>query len=167
MDYTFLFYIFLSFVVSAGGSYILFSSGRTIAALLYFVGILSIEIYFGTKWFTPSGDKVTGTPGAWPPSINVCPDYLSLYKDSTGTYYCVDTMGITASSPLAQPSPWTSTSTVNASKTNVFKLYTDQTGTQRLNSIIAQMKTIPGLTWEGVYDGSTPLGGTPPLPVKV
>lgn len=172
MDYTFLFYIFLSVVVSAGGSYILFSTGRTIAAGLYLLGMIALETYFGTRWFTLTGNKVS-TSGSWPPSINVCPDYLSLYKDTDGTNYCVDTIGITNSSLSTtpfQPAKFSADGTYRPitdqqKRTGIiFQLYKDKTGEDRMNSLKTQLKTMPGVTWEGVWDGIALLGGTPPLP---
>ena len=174
MDYTFLFYIFLSVVVSAGGSYILFSTGRTIAAGIYIIGMIALESYFGTRWFTTSGNKVSNLSGSWPPSINVCPDYLSLYKDTDGTYYCVDTVGVTNSSLSTTPfqpakgsdGNYLPITAAQKSSGKVFQLYKDQTGEERMNSLKTQLKTMPGVTWEGVWDGTTLLGGRPPLPKK-
>ena len=94
MDVSFLFYVFLSFVIGSGGTYILYSSGRIVVAILYLVGVIAIESYFGSRWF--SGTQVNVTFGAWPPSINVCPDMLSLNKNGT-TPVCVDTVGVAPS----------------------------------------------------------------------
>ena len=156
MTYVFLFYIFLSFVISVGGAAILFSNGRSLAALLYLIGIMIIEIYFGTRWFKPDGNT-TATVVVWPPAINVCPDFLSLYTDPlTGTAYCVDTVGITTSL-----TKWTSGSSVGTN--NVFNLFLDTAGSDRTSKLCAQATTM-GLTWEGVFDGTTCLGGQPPVP---
>jgi hypothetical protein len=158
MTYTFLFYIFLCFVIGAGGSYVLFSSGRILAAILYFIGILAIEVYFGTQWFTLNGDKIQASSGPWPPAINVCPDLLSLYKHTDGTPYCVDTIGVTNGSFKK----WLGTvDTTNYN--NAVRLYTGTDAEQRKKNLCADMKKY-GLTWEGVYDGTTCLGGNPPLP---
>jgi len=157
MEYIFIFYIFISFILSVGGAFVLFSNSRTLAAILYLVGIVVIEIYFGTKWFNPNGTKVTTTATTWPPALNICPDFLSLYKQPTsGKSYCVDTVGI--SSSLTK---WTTGSTIT--DTNVFNLSSDKAGTDRTTTLCADAKRL-GLTWEGVWDGTTCLGGQPPLP---
>jgi len=154
MDVTFLFYVFLSFVIASGGTYILFSSGRIVAAILYLVGVIAIESYFGSKWF--SGTEVNVTMGAWPPSINVCPDMLSLYKNGP-TPVCVDTVGVAPSGGIVK---WTTGSTdPNA----MFNLSTTKTGDERTKALCAEAK-LKNVTWEGVWDGTTCLGGVPPMP---
>jgi len=159
MEYVFLFYIFLSFVLLSGGAFVLFSSGRALAAILYFIGVLIIEIYFGVQWFRSDG-TTTATFGPWPPSVNVCPDFLSLYTDpTTNKSYCVDTVGV--SSILKT---WTKgTSPLPA---NSFSLFTDQSGATRTNSLCAEAQRT-GVTWEGVWDGTTCIGGSSPFPKKL
>lgn len=151
MEYVFLFYIFLSFVIVTGGSFVLFSSGRALAAILYFIGVLIIEIYFGLQWFNSAGTTTTSY-GPWPPSINKCPDFLSLYTDASGSY-CVDTVGV--SSVLTK---WT---TGPATPANSFALSMDQSGATRTTALCAEAKRT-GVTWEGVWDGATCKGGIPP-----
>ena len=156
MDYVFLFYIFLSFVIGTAGAYILYSTGHGTAAMIYLVGVLIIEIYFGTQWF--SGDGTANVPkGPWPPSINVCPDFLSLYSTG-GKSYCVDTVGVAASGGITK---WVSGATV--SDKNAFPLSADLKGAARTKALCAQAKSM-NVTWEGVWDGSTCLGGEPPIP---
>lgn len=164
MSYVFLFYIFLSFVIATGGAYILFSSGRTLAALLYIVGVIILEIVYGTKWFSSTGDTQTtnGSNGPWPPSINVCPDFLSLYTDASGNAYCVDTVGVTTALPK-----WSGTVISSGSGTNVFNLQKDTADANARRTLLCTQAKTMQLTWEGVWDGATCLGGNPPLPAKV
>ena len=154
MDVSFLFYVFLSFVIGSGGTYILYSSGRIVAAILYLVGVIAIESYFGSRWF--SGTQVNVTFGAWPPSINVCPDMLSLNKNGT-TPVCVDTVGVAPSGGIVK---WTAGSTDPNTMSN---LSTTKTGDDRTKALCAEAK-LKNVTWEGVWDGTTCLGGVPPLP---
>lgn len=156
MEYVFLFYIFLSFVIATGGAYVLFSTGHGTASLLYMVGVLIIEIYFGTKWFKGNGNT-TAPSGPWPPSINVCPDFLSLYSADNKSY-CVDVNGVAASGGITK---WVAGSSV--SDQNAFPLSTDLKGAARTAALCAQAKKM-NVTWEGVWDGVTCLGGQPPLP---
>ena len=156
MEYVFLFYIFLSFVILSGGAFVLFSTGRALAAILYFIGVLIIEIYYGTQWFRSDGTTTT-TFGPWPPSVNVCPDFLSLYTDPTsGKSYCVDTVGV--SSILKT---WTKgTAPLPA---NSFSLFADQSGATRTKSLCTEAQRT-GVTWEGVWDGAVCMNVSPPIP---
>jgi len=156
MEYVFLFYIFLSFVIATGGAFVLFSTGHGTASLIYLFGVLIIEIYFGTKWFQGNGNTKT-VNGSWPPSINACPDFLSLYS-TDGKSYCVDVNGVASSGGITK---WVSGATV--SEQNAFPLSTDLKGAARTAALCAQAKKM-NVTWEGVWDGTTCLGGQPPLP---
>jgi hypothetical protein len=156
MDYNYLFYIFLSFVLTTGGSYVLLMSGRTISAMIYFVGLLTLEILFGLRWFKPSGATTNAEFGPWPPAINVCPDFLSLYKIG-GNSVCVDTIGVSSGGL----SVWTGPTQMD--DRFVFNLFTDSTGADRTKKLCDQART-KMVTWEGVWDGTTCLGGQPPLP---
>jgi hypothetical protein len=161
MDYVFLFYIFLSFVIASGGAFVLFSSGRTISALMYLIGAISIEIFFGLRWFK-AGGATTAAVGPWPPSINVCPDFLSLYKTSDGSgnsiSYCVDNNGIASAGGLTR---WSAGSAPSGN--NVFNLSSNLGGSLRTTALCNEAKA-KKVTWEGVWDGTVCLGGQPPLP---
>ena len=161
MDYVFLFYIFLSFVIASGGAFVLFSSGRTISAIMFLVGAIAIEIFFGLRWFKANG-TTTASTGPWPPSINVCPDFLSLYKstpDGSGNSvpYCVDTNGVSSGGITR----WTSSSSPTGN--NVFNLSANLTGAVRTRALCTEAAA-KKVTWEGVWDGTVCLGGVPPTP---
>ena len=160
MDYVFLFYIFLSFVIASGGAFVLFSSGRTIAAITFLVGAIAIESFFGLRWFKGDG-KTTADAGPWPPSINVCPDFLSLYKAPDGSgnsiSYCVDSNGISSGGITK----WTSTSVPSGN--NVFNLSANLSGAARVKALCTEAAA-KKVTWEGVWDGTVCLGGVPPAP---
>lgn len=157
MDHNFLFYIFLSFVIATGGTYVLFSSGRIISAIVYLIGIVVLEVIFGMRWFQTSGAK-NATIGPWPPSMNVCPDFLSLYHIK-GEPVCVDTIGVSTGGM----SKWT-----DATQTDeryLFRLFIAEPVATRTKKLCEQAK-LKMVTWEGVWDGTTCLGGQPPVPEK-
>ena len=160
MDYVFLFYIFLSFVIASGGAFVLFSTGRTIAAIMFLVGAIAIESFFGLRWFKADG-KPTAATGPWPPSINVCPDFLSLYKTSDGSgnsvSYCVDSNGVSAGGITK----WTSSSMPSGN--NVFNLSANLSGAARVKALCTEAAA-KKVTWEGVWDGTVCIGGVPPAP---
>ncbi len=161
MDFSFLVYIFLAFVIASGGAYALSSTGRTIAAIIFFVGIIAIEAYFGTRWF--QGDKERKPAAAdiktWPPVINSCPDFLSLTTVG-GVKYCVDTIGLAPAGGIAK---WSEGATFAERPDYFFQLFTDKKGEERVKSICAECQA-KKVTWEGVWDGATCLGVEPPKP---
>lgn len=162
MQYTFLLYIFLSLVLISGGAYTLLMSGRIVSSLLFFIGVLALVIYFGTRWFNGTNQKsIQPSIGNWPPAINVCPDFLSLYKTSN-QYYCVDTVGV-APNKEGAIAVFTTDSGIEPAEKYRFKLHLDKEGTDRTKALCDEAKS-KYVTWEGVWDGSTCMGGSPPIP---
>lgn len=155
MDYTFLFYIFVSFVIATGGAYILASNGRIVTALIFLLGAIAIEAFFGMRWF--KGTETVKTAGAWPPVINACPDFLSAHKVN-GKMFCVDTLGVTPGGGIER---WTNENQTDARF--LFNLFTEKTGTDRAKALCDEART-KKVTWEGVFDGTTCLNNVPPLP---
>lgn len=155
MDYTFLFYIFVSFVIASGGAYILASNGRIVSALIFFLGAIAIEAFFGMRWF--QGTEAKKTAGAWPPVINACPDFLSAHKVN-GKMFCVDTMGVSTGGGIER---WTNENQTDARF--LFDLHTEKSGAERIKAICDEART-KKVTWEGVFDGTTCLNNLPPLP---
>jgi hypothetical protein len=156
MEYVFLFYIFLSFVVATGGVYVLFSNGHPLAAFLYLIGIIVLEAYFGQRWFTPAGKKQTAS-GPWPPALNTCPDFLSLTYLTNGEPVCVDTIGVSTNGMAKWTGP------TQTDEKYLFHLFVTTSDAARAQSLCDQAK-LKGVTWEGVYDGMSCHGGVPPLP---
>jgi hypothetical protein len=158
MEYTFLFFCFLSVILISGGSFFLYSSGLQVAAPIFFLGSFGAVFYFGFRWFTPSGEYKANDPNnaenKWPPTINYCPDFLSLATTTGGTKVCIDTVGVATALPGAtnQISKWTDT-TQTGTAGYTFGL-TDK-GCDTIKS--------RGLTWEGVW-GDTCSDKTPPSP---
>lgn len=151
MDFVFILYILFSLVVGVGGTYSLVQSERTLAAFLYFVGSVLILTFYGLRWFT--GDTLKQTrydSKSWPPVVNTCPDFLSIYERTVGgnkEKVCVDLIGVSEGGIQKLVDP------ANVANENyVFKLYMDKKGAERMKSLCAECK-IKKVTWEGVYDG--------------
>lgn len=156
MDLVFLFYIFLSIVLITGGGYYFFSSGLEIAAAIYFLGATIASLFFGFRWFNPSGTVNKG-PGSWPPSINYCPDFLTLTKIDD-EQVCIDMNGVAqGGDSTLQVSDGT-----NTGEPYIFHLYTNS-GTDRVGLLCEQAK-LKGVTWEGVWNGTSCSKNPPPLP---
>jgi len=158
MEYLFWFYVFLSFVVTTGGAYTFFSNAQQIAAGIFFVGATSLTIYFGFRWFPASGSNLVKTP-TWNPVMNYCPDFLTLNKIND-EHVCVDTIGVAQAGGIARWSDATQTD-----EQYLFHLYTNTYGSDRVTRLCNQAKA-KKVTWEGVWNGSTCIGGEPPLPPK-
>jgi hypothetical protein len=154
MDLNFLFYCFLSVIIITGGAFYFFSSGLQTTAAIYFLGTTVASIFFGFRWFTTSGNSSSG-PGAWPPAINYCPDFLTLTTIG-GNKVCIDMAGVSQKSTL-QKSDGT-----NTGDNYIFRLFTTA-GTDRITQLCDEAK-LKGVTWEGVWNGNSCSGTAPPLP---
>lgn len=158
MDFKFLFYIFLSIVFILGGTYNFYKSGEQLSSSVFFIGSVAAILYFGFRWFTPSGElKDSGAPSKWPPAINHCPDFLAL--DMSGADVCIDTIGVSSTKAMDVT---TGTRTYGSEKFE-FPLHLDKTGQARAEALCASCKE-KGLTWEGVWNGFICLGNDPPRP---
>lgn len=164
MDLLFLVYILLSAVLSAGGAFYFYSGGQGITAMLYLFGTIAALVYFGFRWFTAAGDLTSATATNWPPVINVCPDFLSLYKGpgATSAYICVDTIGVAdqrAPTALRKFTPGSGEPTAD----QTFSLSVSSNDSDRITALCAESKN-KGVKWEGVFDGITCLNNLPPAP---
>jgi len=106
MDYYLIVYILFSIVLIFSGVYYLFKLDKTIGAMLYGLGSIAVCVFYGIRWFDGDKLKKLGYAGSWPPHINMCPDYFTLYSDNGGTY-CVDSVGFTGTK-FSKPTDGTS-----------------------------------------------------------
>lgn len=154
MQLSFIFYLLISMATILGSVFLNVQSGKYISAGILGVGFLTITILYGVYMYTPSGDLITRVKtGPWPPTINVCPDFLSLVTVN-GAPVCVDPIG---SGSLRK---WT---TGQTGADYIFDLSLTLNGQRRIDALCDLCKT-KKLTWEGVYDGSACLNNNPPLP---
>jgi len=78
-----------------------------------------------------------------------------------GEQVCVDTVGVAQSGGM---SVWKEPTQTD--EKYLFHLFTNQSGATRSASLCAQAKS-KGVTWEGVWNGTSCTGVVPPLPPKV
>jgi len=160
MQLSFIFFLLISMATILGSVYFNFESGKYVSAGLLGAGFLTISILYGLYMFTPSGDVITtNISGPWPPTINVCPDLLSLITVN-GTAVCVDPIGVSNQTGSGLKK-WNNTG--NTGTDYVFDLSLNLSGQNRINALCQQCGA-KGLTWEGVYDGSACLNNQPPIP---
>jgi hypothetical protein len=156
MDFKFLIYCFLTVVAITGGAFYFYSARQEVIAAIYFVGTIVAAIFFGFRWFSSSGELTSAAKGPWPPTINYCPDLLTL-ATVNGVQACIDTVGVSQSGGLS-----TSDGTQIGDQ-YVFNLFLNQTGNARIKSLCDQANS-KQVTWEGVWNGSICMNVEPPLP---
>jgi hypothetical protein len=154
MDFNLVLYILFSAVIGIGGTYYLIESDRTLGGFLYFVGAALILTFYGLRWFSGDALKTSQFESkTWPPVVNVCPDFLSVYeRPIAGTNrkekICVDLVGVSQGGIQKLVDP------ANVANENfVFKLHMDKTGAARMKALCDECR-LKKVTWEGVYDGS-------------
>lgn len=178
MELSFIFFIFAAFIVIPGTFFGLALFNRYLAGGIAAMGMLVLFILFGIQFFGSDGNYIQQTvPTKWPPSINMCPDYLSLYKDttnpSTPVFSCVDMVGVSPAQALKQYIPSktgapasvnvtpaatkdannTITSNITPATNNGLNLYLNvEKDDERREFIIADCRAL-GLTFEGIFDG--------------
>ncbi len=155
MDLKFAFYVLTSCILLLGGTYRYIKSGQDGAGAIFFLGMLAAVLVFGFRWFTPAGET-KGKNTAWPPTINYCPDYLSLMKDNN-VQVCVDTIGIANGGIVKYSGSGT------PADNQKFNLSLDKSGEPRVQALCKECAD-KKVTWEGVWDGSSCLGNEPPVP---
>lgn len=153
MDFLFILYILFSVVIGVGGTYYMIQDERTLGAFLYFIGSILILTFYGLRWFTGDALKITRYESkTWPPIVNMCPDFLSLYErpvagTSRKEKVCVDLIGVAEGGIQKLVDP------ANVVNDNfVFKLHLDKKGPARMRALCGECK-LKKVTWEGVYDG--------------
>ena len=149
-----------------GGIYFNIQAGKYVSAGLLGAGFLTISAAYGAYKYTSSGDVITRSKGGpWPPTINVCPDFLSLINVN-GTPVCVDPIGVSNPQPSSQGNsrtPLRKWTTGQSGPDYIFDLSLALTGQRRIQKLCDDCRE-KGLTWEGVWDGSASLNNNPPLP---
>ena len=89
VNYWYVFYVLFSVVLVAGGTFALYSSANLGRTVIYAIGVSLIMLFFGMRWF----GNIPSTSKLWPPTINMCPDYLTFVR-GTNVSGCVDTLGV-------------------------------------------------------------------------
>lgn len=142
MELSFIFYILVSVMVISGSMFFNMKPGSMSKAAVMSLLFLLVSIYFGTRWFSTSGETKIGTNIAttWPPpnSISMCPDYTTLSSDgnTNPTYTCTDNIGVRKNARGA-----TLNLNSNPSATNP--------GYYTVSDLCKQCNNL-GLTWQGI-----------------
>lgn len=155
MNFSFIVFILVSILIIGGSFYFNYTSGRKIQAVLITVGLLAFSIFFGLRWFN-RGSATTTPTKSWPPTINMCPDFLALATVNSEVV-CVDPIGVSQGGM----EKWT-----NSTQTDekyLFHLFLNKNSTERMLAICKQCAD-KKVTWGGVFDGTVCLDNLPPAP---
>jgi hypothetical protein len=101
MKYSLVFYILFCIAVGLGGTMSLIRMSRVLAGIVFLILAVLIFVFFGLRWFSYAAPDMT----VWPPVINSCPDYLTLYTQGSGTdavQSCVDMVGVSKNGALTK-----------------------------------------------------------------
>lgn len=156
MELTFILYIFAAFILIPGIFFGFALFNKFLAGGIAAIGMLVFFVLFGIQFFTSDGNYVQQTkPTKWPPSINYCPDYLSLLKLSDGSFTCVDTVGVASgNTPLQYFNPNSNvTGNATPNESQKFNLHLNITNDAERRDAIVNECITKGLTFEGVFDG--------------
>jgi hypothetical protein len=157
-------YVLLALGVTVMGTQQLYSTG-TGRAVIFAIGATLTFIFFDSRWF---GNQERPS-SRWPPTINMCPDYLTFIPTVPGLRNtngggCVDMLGVTSkNSGLARTNKADLSALSSASTNQLFEFTSaDVAAAKTIGDLqtICNRCSITGLTWEGVYDGDSCLGMT-------
>lgn len=189
MDYWFIAYIVICVCIGGGLVAYMYNRAQNIGAMILLVLLIAVYAFFGLRWFsgtTLKGTTPAGAGGAWPPVVNLCPDFMTAVKASetaavpsaTSDLYCIDTNGVynLESDAVSSYFKKVYTSSTDSGRMGI-KIGTYDTGTKKYTSPmktaatpvsnITEISTGPNvknIRWEGVWDGRTFNGPAIPTP---
>lgn len=160
-------YILLSISVLGGGTYTIVNTGKTLSAVIFFIGVFIVLSVYGIKWFS-KGAVFAETPVSWPPTVNTCPDYLVHYgrtmPDGQKQDTCIDLIGVSKNGKL-KVFPKDGRSSEPVDNDYYFSLITRSVDTKLKNQELCTRAIENGLTWEGITNGEScisPAGSAAP-----
>lgn len=164
MDFWVILYSLICVVVGAGSASFLYKRGQSMAAMIALVLLILVFVFYGLRWFpggTLNGTKPAGGP--WPPIVNMCPDFMASFVDSSNKVYCYDaanvynmksatagTAGLAATSPTINGVSQAAYLLQDPTATNKNPL---KTTLKNSASTLTQDSNGKYVRWEGVWDG--------------
>lgn len=153
-------YVLFCIVFVIGTTFMIFSADTLARAVIYVVGAILVLVFFGMRWF----GNAEQPSGIWPPTINMCPDYLTFVPTISGAPRggCVDFLGVSTQDGAFLKSQKSDLSSMTSGSTNKFFEFTANDVQNARDA--ASMRRIcdrcrsAGLTWEGIWDGDVCVG---------
>ena len=152
-------YVLIALVVTVGGTQQLYSTGVG-RAVIFAIGAVLTFYFFDQRWF----GSQQSIPATWPPTVNMCPDYLTFIPKIAGSKSasgggCVDLLGVTSKDAGLVRTKKSELLTITPADSNRLFEYTadDVKAAKNIDDLqkICSRCNITGLTWEGVFDGDT------------
>ena len=172
-------------MLGSGFVSMLYKRGQMVGAMILLALLLLVFVFYGLRWFRAGRLQGTETAkGSWPPIVNMCPDFMVSYTDTTGKVYCYDvtnTYGLKTYNGAGLTTGLTINNSPNQSaflmmnpnknqnattlKTDVATIASDYRWPTLRNLLtIAQDPQGKYLKWEGVWDGRSSTPENAPLP---
>jgi hypothetical protein len=157
-------YVLFAIAATVMGTQQLYSTG-TGRAVIFAIGATLTFVFFNNRWF----ENQERPPSRWPPTINMCPDYLTFIPTVPGVKNvngggCVDMLGVTSKSSGLMKTTKADLQAISSASTNQLFEFTsaDVAAAKNIGDLqsICTRCSVAGLTWEGVYDGDSCLGMT-------
>ena len=152
----------------------LYNRGQTMGSMATLVLLILVFIFFGLRWF-PDGNLNGSKPGklAWPPIVNVCPDFMVSWTAPDKKVYCYDAANVYNLKTASAAPPLVSGLTIGTATNQSAYLVKDPTvgtTTSTLASAPTRWPLVNAmnreanivlttaakyLRWEGVWDGQS------------
>lgn len=189
MDYWFIAYLVICICVGGGLVAYMYNRGQNIGAMILLVLLIAVYAFFGLRWFdgtTLKGSTPAGAGKAWPPVVNLCPDFMTAVKANTAAVsapgndmYCIDSNDVyniegdstgthfvnvyTSPTATAKRGIKIGTYVAGPPKKYTSPMKTAATPVTDI-SMISTGANVKNIRWEGVYDGQTFNGSAIPTP---
>jgi hypothetical protein len=151
------FYVIFALVITVYGTMTLYPYGMG-RAVIFAIGAVLTLYFFDERWF----GTATVVPPTWPPTVNMCPDFLTFVPKVSGSKSpsggaCVDLLGVTTNGAGLQKTMPSQLNSLSATDNNkVFEYTADDLKDPKVNlQMVCDRCRIAGVTWEGVYDGDS------------
>jgi hypothetical protein len=161
MDFWVIVYILLCVAIGGGAVSYFYKLQETTGAMVAMVLLILVFVFYGLRWFEAGELKGTkSSNGNWPPIVNACPDYMSLYKDASGVY-CYDAGNIYGLKSVTAGNAGTVKITINGVANQsalVLKNIGTRTGAilkDNFKNVISDTTNGKYVKWEGVWDGQS------------
>lgn len=149
-------FVLVSAGILLGGITKFYGMGFTTGAILFAIGAGYFILMYGIRWFGSDQSVFSAPPGSWPPTVNMCPDFLTYYErtDANGKKMktCIDRIGVSRNGAL---SVFPSSGPAPVDDKFYFVLDSSNADPTVSRNAMCQKAITMGLTWEGITNGES------------